>query len=63
MRQRRRVREMRRVPWRDLLKLTAGERIHELLLSLPWLLATLALLHAGWYPLALLTVVFFFSPA
>jgi len=60
MRQRRRVREMRRVPWRDLLKLTAGERIHELLLSLPWLLATLALLHAGWYPVALVTVVFFF---
>ncbi len=48
------------VQWRDLLHLSITERIYELLLSLPWLIATLFGFHHGWYAWALLTSFFFF---
>ena len=48
------------VPWRDLLHLSSSEKTYELLLSLPWLLATLYLFHNGWYAGALLASFFFF---
>lgn len=51
---------LRSVPWRDLLHLSIVERIYELLLSLPWLIATLLLLRIGWYTVAVLTSFFFF---
>jgi len=51
---------LRSVPWRDLLRLSITERIYELLLSLPWLLATLYLLHRQWYVPALVSSFFFF---
>jgi fatty acid desaturase len=51
---------LRSVPWRDLLHLSSFEKTYELLLSLPWLLATLYLFHHGWYAGALLASFFFF---
>lgn len=51
---------LRSVPWRDLLHLSIVERIYELLLSSPWFIATLLLLHTGWYAVAIMTSFFFF---
>lgn len=48
------------VVWRDLLHLSVPERIYELLLSLPWLIATLFLFHNSWYALALVASFYFF---
>jgi len=51
---------VRSVEWKDLTHLSAGEIVKELLLSLPWLVASLWLAHAGWYLLALPASFLFF---
>ena len=51
---------LRNVPWSDLLSLRRHEIAHELTLSLPWLLASLAAAHWRLYPLALLASFMFF---
>lgn len=51
---------LRAVPWSDLLSLRRHEIAHELTLSLPWLLASLAAAQWRLYPLALLASFMFF---
>jgi fatty acid desaturase len=51
---------VRSVEWKDLTHLSAGEIVKELVLSLPWLFASLWLAHAGWYLLALPASFMFF---
>src|SRR5437868_1953509 len=48
------------VEWKDLTHLSAGEIVKELVLSLPWLAASLWLAHAHWYFLALPASFMFF---
>jgi len=48
------------VEWKDLTHLSAGEIVKELVLSLPWLAASLWLAHARWYFLALPASFMFF---
>src|ERR1700741_2114250 len=48
------------VAWRDPLPLSRADVVGGLLLSLPWLLASLLLAQARWYPLALLASFMFF---
>jgi hypothetical protein len=50
---------LRDVPWTDLLSLRRHEIAHELMLSLPWLLASLAAAQWRLYPLALLASFMF----
>ncbi len=53
---------LRLVAWRDLVALTRGEVVCELLLPLPWLAGSLALAALGLYPPALmLSCVFFLA--
>jgi fatty acid desaturase len=51
---------LRAVPWSDLLSLRRREVAHELTLSLPWLLASLAAAQWRLYPLALFASFMFF---
>ena len=51
---------LRRVVWRDLVALRPAEIVRELLLPLPWLVASLALAGAGAYPAALAVSFIFF---
>jgi fatty acid desaturase len=51
---------LRAVQWQDLANLTAGQKIHEVLLSVPWLGAAIALFRAGWIAPGLLAAFFFF---
>jgi len=51
---------LRDVPWTDLLSMRRHEIAHELTLSLPWLLASLAAAQWRLYPLALLASFMFF---
>jgi fatty acid desaturase len=51
---------LRAVPWSDLLPLRRREVAHELTLSLPWLLASLAAAQWHLYPLALFASFMFF---
>ena len=51
---------VRSVEWKDLTYLSSGEIVKELVLSLPWLAASLWLAHAGWYFLALPASFMFF---
>jgi len=51
---------LRDIPWTDLLSLRRHEIAHELTLSLPWLLASLAAAQWRLYPLALLASFMFF---
>jgi fatty acid desaturase len=53
-------RRARTVEWRDLLALSAAERVRELLLSAPWLALSLVLAHYGVYSLALAASFVFF---
>ena len=41
---------LRAVEWRDLTQLTAARKIYEVLLSVPWLVAAIALSIASWAP-------------
>lgn len=53
---------VRGVPWRDLTRLARGEVACELLLSAPWLLASLACAQRGWHvPALACSFVFFLS--
>src|SRR5262249_38760538 len=53
---------IRSVPWRDLVHLSRVEVVKELLLSVPWLAASLALAHGGYYVPALgFSFVFFLT--
>lgn len=49
-----------KIPWRDLLPLTIGEKIYEATLPLPWLVLSLWLYEAGWWCAALITSFYFF---
>lgn len=51
---------VRSVEWKDLTHLSACEIVKELVLSLPWLVASLWFAHAGWYLLALPASFMFF---
>lgn len=51
---------LRTVAWKDLLPYRRHEVAYELTLSLPWLLASLAAAHAGWYGAALAASFVFF---
>lgn len=51
---------VRRVAWRDLTRLSRREVASELLLSMPWLLASLLLASLGLWPVALLASFLFF---
>jgi len=51
---------LREVEWRDLTRLTAARKIYEVLLSVPWLVAAIALFHTRWVTLGLLAAFFFF---
>ena len=51
---------IRSIEWRDLTRVTAREVVTELLLSLPWLGASLWLAHLRLYPLAALCSVMFY---
>ena len=42
------------VPWRDLVGMARWEKARELMLSLPWLVVSLACYQAGWVPLGIL---------
>jgi len=48
------------VPWADLVRLTPGEVVHELLISAPWLAASLYAAHAGMILAALACSFMFF---
>lgn len=51
---------LRHLRWRDLLQLSRGDVAAELLLSAPWLAASLCLAQARCYPLALAASFLFF---
>lgn len=48
------------VQWKDLVHLRTRDVISELLISIPWLCASLAFAYLAWYPLALLCSFMFF---
>jgi fatty acid desaturase len=48
------------VEWRDLTRLTTAQKIHEVLLSVPWLVAAITLFHVGWILPGMLAAFFFF---
>jgi fatty acid desaturase len=52
--------ELRAVEWRDLTRLTTAQKIHEGLLSAPWLVAATTLFHVGWIVPGALAAFFFF---
>lgn len=51
---------LRAVRWHDLRQLTRRQKVHELTLSLPWLVLALMMLQLGWIPVGLLAAFFFF---
>lgn len=48
------------VDWRDLVKLSRGQKLHELTLSLPWLIGSLWAYGTGWIPVGLACSFMFF---
>lgn len=48
------------VPWRDLVRLSPAEKLHELTICLPWLAGSLACYAAGWVVPGLLASFMFF---